>query len=88
MFTLNSINNPNPEFTNKPPIIVPIAIIFSKYISVRITELAQFGISPIKHAINAPITGMSDIMLAIFSSPIKNNKILIAKLIINMYINT
>lgn len=85
---MNKISSPNPELTNNPPIIVPNSIIFSKYISVNITELAQFGISPIKQEIKLPITGISEIILAILSSPITNNKMFIAKLITKIYTNT
>ena len=54
-----------------PAIIEPIVIIFVMYNSVKITELAQFGIIPISDAINDPTKGVFTISLAIFSSPTK-----------------
>ena len=87
LFTLNSTNKPTPEFTSKPAIIEPIVIMFSRNNSVKITELAQFGIIPIKDAKIGPTNGVLTNRPAILSSPIPCIIIFNIKLITNMYAN-
>ena len=47
LFVLNNTASPTPALTKVPEIIVDIEITFSKYICVKITDAAQFGINPI-----------------------------------------
>ena len=71
LFVLNNTASPTPAPTNKPAIIVPTEMIFSKYICVIITDEAQFGIRPINPEMIGPNIGLSSINEAIVSSPIK-----------------
>ena len=81
LFDLYRIRIPTPDPTSRPAIIVPKLIRFDKYNSVIITELAQFGIRPIKQEIATPKIGRSKIRLATVSSPIKNINVLIANVL-------
>ena len=70
LFTLNNTIKPSPELTSNPPINVPIPIIFPVNNSVSITDDAQFGIKPIKHASIGANNLLFDIKFDILSSPI------------------
>lgn len=82
LFVLNNTASPTPAPVNKPDIILPSEITFSKYIFVIITDAAQFGINPISDAIIGPITCLFNIQLAIVSSPTKCTTVFIINVII------
>ena len=60
---------PSPEFTNNPPINVPIPITPLTNNSVKTTDDAQFGIRPTIPAITGPSIGLFNISPAKTSSP-------------------
>ena len=85
-FTLNSTSNPTPAFTSNPPIIIGNENIFDKYSSVKATDDAQFGISPIRHAINILNIGSFAVREYSVSSPINSIMPLPERLRLKSYI--
>ena len=75
LFVLNKIINPTPAPVKRPATREAPFKMFSMYKFVKITEAAQFGISPIKLAINGPKTAFFDTKFAIVSSPITSTNI-------------
>ena len=71
LFSLNSTNIPIPAFTQRPVTIDPKLNIPPIYISVKITEDAQFGISPTRSANSGWKAELVFKKLAILFSPIK-----------------
>ena len=71
MLTLNNTSNPKPAFTSNPEIIVERGITPDKLSCVKITDEAQFGISPTKLARIGPKILLLLKILLIVSSPIK-----------------
>ena len=71
LLVLNNTANPTPAPTNNPEIAVAKEITFSKYICVKITDDAQFGISPMIPARIGPNIGWFCKNPEIRSSPIK-----------------
>ena len=69
MFTLKSTNIATPLPVNKPDIIAPNDITFSKYSCVITTLEAQFGINPIKLDKIGPNTFFLNIKFPNVSSP-------------------
>ena len=66
LLILNNTANPTPAPVNSPAIKLDTDITFSKYMFVKITDAAQFGIRPINPAIIGPIIGLFNNIFAIF----------------------
>ena len=54
LFVLNNTASPTPAPVSKPDIMLAADITFSRYIFVKITDAAQFGIRPIRLATIGP----------------------------------
>ena len=87
LFVLNNTASPTPAPVSNPDIMLAADITFSRYIFVKITDAAQFGIRPIRLATIGPKIFWFNSKLAIFSSPIKYTAVFMMNVIIIININ-